>query len=78
MAGLIGTGQALQEQSSAILGNADRNEQRRNEANKQIESQETSQRMSMAGTGASIGMYAYGPLGALAGAAAGYLIGSIF
>ncbi|MBE3662191.1 bacteriocin [Vibrio navarrensis] len=53
-------------------------EELREQANENLKQAERQQTMSAVGTGASIGMMAYGPVGAAVGAAAGFVIGELF
>lgn len=53
-------------------------EEQREQANENLKQAERQQTMSAVGTGSSIGMMAYGPVGAAVGAAAGFVIGELF
>lgn len=85
MAGLIGSGLALKQESQNVLLGAQQREQERDSANEAMKAAETAQKSNLAGIGAGIGfsagigpLVAAGPYGALAGAAIGLLAGSIF
>lgn len=64
-----------QMQGEAIqgIGQVEQAEQQQEIAQEQLEMQSKQAKMSAVGTGAGIGMMAYGPVGALVGAGVGYL-----
>jgi len=77
-AGLIGTGRAYKQQAVQGLNQTAQLEERRNQQNEQIKSQEKQNRISAIGTGAGMGMAIGGPVGAGVGAAVGLLASEIF
>ena len=85
MAGLIGTGRAYKRQATQGLQQTAQLEERRNQTNEGIKSQEKQAQMGAVGAGAGIGMMAGmqagsvgGPVGAGVGAAIGLLASEIF
>lgn len=75
---LLSIGADTRKRALAGLKESAAREEERDQVNKNIEQAEKQQTMTAAGTGASIGMMAYGPVGAAVGAAAGFVIGELF
>ena len=75
---ILDMGADTRKQALQGLSDTAAKEEQREQANDSLEQAESSQRMSGVGTGAAIGMMAYGPVGAAVGAAAGFLASELF
>lgn len=75
---LLQLGADTRKQALAGLKSSAEREEQREQANENLKQAERQQTMSSVGAGASIGMMAYGPVGAAVGAAAGFVIGELF
>lgn len=90
--GLVGLGDSIKNQSKMEFNNLAQQEHQRKATNKSIEQAKHSEKMSMASTGAGMGLMAgmsstamgakfgmaAGPIGMAVGAGIGMLVGSIF
>lgn len=77
MPGLIGAGQAYNTAINQQAQQLSTLAQDRKNANDQMKAQENQETMGSVAMGASIGGMAFGPLGALGGAALGYAFGEL-
>jgi len=82
MAGVLNTGQQIQQRALGGILRSSAMEQQREATNRQIEAQETTQKigstMSGAAIGAMIGSSSYPVIGTIVGAAIGYLVSEVF
>ena len=78
MAGLLGVEKQTRKRAIEGLKDVSEMEQQRELANRANKTAETNQNMSMTASGAMMGAMAFGPIGAVGGAAAGFLTSNIF
>lgn len=76
--GLIGLRRQMEGEAMQGLGDISSEQRQAKRAEDAMDQAENSQKMSGIGTGAAIGMMAGGPMGAVIGAGAGYVLSEIF